>query len=370
MGALDNVYCEINLNNLIDNLNFVRLKSNKEVIGVVKDNAYGHGAYEVSKCLVDNGVKVLAVSSLSEGVYLRDRGIKEDILILGVTNPLFVKDIIYYNLIQTITGHEYYKLLCENLKGTMDPLRVHIKIDTGMGRVGLFASDENLKIVNTMCSNPLFLVEGIYSHLSDADNTHREYTLNQHKLFTTFCNNIDDMKLNIKYKHICNSAGSINYNFPNVNYVRPGLLLYGYDPCNRHIGLKRVMSLKSKIVHINKIRKGQFIGYSKTYKAQRDMIVGTLNIGYGHGYPRYLSNKGRVIVNGKYARIVGNICMDHLMIDITDIYDVKLFDDVILIGEYGESLIDAHEIANYGGTICYEVICGIRKKVSRIYLED
>lgn len=371
MEIIDNVYAEVNLDSLIYNLNLVRdISNNKHVIGVVKDDAYGHGAIFISRSLIENGVKILAVGNIDEGILLRDSGVKVPILILGVTPVNYVKDLLRYDLTQTITSFEYASLLINKLLEFKKPLKVHIKVETGMGRVGLIASDENLKIVNNIFINPLFDVKGIYSHLSDAGSYDRTYTMHQYKLFNAFCNNIEKLKLNIKYKHICNSAGSLNYKFDNIGYIRPGLLLYGYNTCmGNYTEFKPVMTLKAKIVHIKKVHKGQFIGYDRTYKANREIVVATLNIGYGYGYPRYLSNKGRVILKNRYANIIGNICMDHCMIDITHIDSVNIFDEVVLIGKDGDKMIDANEIAVYGNTICYEVLCGIRRKITRIYLK-
>lgn len=370
MKILDNVYAEVSLDNLIHNLNLSRGIDHKRVIGVVKDDAYGHGSIAIAKTLIENGVEVLAVGSISEGVLLRDAGIKVPILILGITPIDYCGELLEYDLTQTIPSYEYAILMNGKLANLHKPLKVHIKIETGMGRVGLIASDENLKIVNNIFRNPLFDVQGVYSHLSDACNNDKTYTINQYKLFNTFCNNIEKFKLNIKYKHICNSAGSLNYKFDNIDYIRPGLLLYGYNLCNdQYREFKPIMTLKAKIVHIKKVHKGEFIGYDRTYKTDRESIIATLNVGYGYGYPRYLSNRGRVILKGQFANIIGNICMDHCMIDITHIDNVKLFDEVILIGRDGEKMIDAGEIASYGSTICYEVLCGIRRKISRIYLE-
>lgn len=371
MNYFSNTYIEVNLDNLIYNLKFVKDNNkDKEIIAVVKDDAYGHGCIQVSRELIKNGVKILAVGNLIEAIYLRNSGIKVPILIFGVTSVNYIDELINYDLIQSITSVEYANMIIEKLKKINKVLKVHLKLETGMGRVGLFASDENLEIVNNIFRNPLLDIQGIYSHFSDADNMDRDYTINQYKIFSSFCNNIDKLKLNIRYKHICNSAGSLNYQFNDVTHIRPGLLLYGYNMANEIDKLKPVMTLKAKIVHIKKVKKGECIGYSRTYRTQRESIIGTLNIGYGYGYPRYLSNKGKVIVNNEFANIVGNICMDHCMIDITNIRGVNLFDDAILIGESEDKAIDAHEIANHGNTICYEVLCGIRRRIPRIYLEN
>lgn len=368
-----NVYAEINLDNLEHNFNLVKsINKYKKIIAVVKEDAYGHGAVEISKELIKCGVDMLAVVKVEEAIELRENGINIPILIFGVTPIEYLNELLKYELTQTITSFEYAILLLEELKKINKILKVHIKMETGMGRVGLIASDENLKIVNNIFINPLFNVEGIYSHFSDADNEDESYTLVQYQQFNLFCNNLDKSKLNIKYKHICNSAGSIK--FPNFdgNAIRPGIILYGYNLIKdkQYINFKPVMSLKARIVHIKEVHKGESIGYGRTYKADKKRIIATINVGYGSGYPRYLSNKGKVLINGVYCDIVGNICMDHTMIDITFVENVKLFDEVILMGESVDKSIYATDICKFGETICYEVLCGIRRRIPRVYIKD
>lgn len=370
MRFYNNIYAEINLDDLIHNLNIIKkMNKNQKIIAVVKDDAYGHGSVEISKKLIENNVGILAVGHIFEAIELRKEGIEIPILIMGITPIEYTYELLKYRLTQTITSFEYAVLLSREICKFSQKLKIHIKIDTGMGRVGLFASDENYEIVNNIFRNPCFEVEGIYSHFSDADKINSEYTFMQYKLFNTFCNNLNKLKLNIKYKHICNSAGSINFDFDSLNSIRPGIALYGYA-MDKQIKFKPIMSLKSRIVHIKKANKGDFIGYGKTYKVNKESVIATVNVGYGYGYPRYLSNKGKVIVSGEYANIVGNVCMDHFMIDITHINNVNIFDEVILIGEMNGKAIDANDIAIMGNTISYEVLCGIRRKVSRVYISD
>lgn len=370
MKIYKNVYAEVNLDNLVYNLSIIKkLNKGQKIIAVVKDNAYGHGAVEVSKKLIENNIEMLAVGCVSEGIELRKNGIKIPILIMGVTPIEYIDELLEYDLTQTITSYDYCFLLLSKLKEFNKKLKVHIKIETGMGRVGLFASDENYEIVNNIFCSTFFDVQGIYSHFSNSDDTGDDYTLTQYKTFKLFCNNLERLGLNIKYKHMCNSSGSLNFKLNYLNCIRPGLAMYGYNFSSK-IGLnfKPVMSLKARIVHIKKAQIGEFIGYGKNYRIKSESLIATINVGYGHGYPRYLSNKGRVIVNGFYANIVGNVCMDHFMIDITHINNVNLFDEVILIGESMGMSIFADDISKIGNTICYEVLCGIRGKIQRIYL--
>lgn len=371
MKFYKNIYAEVNLDNLVYNLGIVKeLNKGQKIIAVVKDNAYGHGAVEVSKRLIKNNIEMLAVGCVNEGIELRESGIDIPILIMGVTPIEYVDELLEYDFAQTITSFDYYFLLLGKLKEMNKKLKVHIKLETGMGRVGLFASDENYEIVNNICCSTFFDVQGIYSHFSNSDDFNDNYTITQYETFKLFCNNLDRLGLNIKYKHICNSSGSLNFEFNYLNCIRPGLALYGYGFSNKNnFNLKPVMSLKGRIVHIRKASVGEFIGYGKTYEIKKESLIATINVGYGYGYPRYLSNKGRVILNGCYADIVGNICMDHFMIDITHIKGVNLFDEVILIGESNGKSIFADDIAKIGGTICYEVLCGIRGRIQRVYFD-
>lgn len=373
MNLRRTVYAEINLDNLVHNLNIARELSNqKKLICVVKDNAYGHGLVNVSKKLCENDIEMLAVSNIEEAIKLRENNIKLPILIMGVTPVYCANELVNYRLTQTISSFEYALLLSDKLSQISKKLKVHIKLETGMGRVGLFASDENYEIVNNIFMNPFFEVEGIYSHFADADNEEQSYTTKQYKLFSSFCNNLERLKLNIKYKHISASSGILNYKFDESNCSRPGLLLYGYDQNLRkkHTQFKPVMSLKAQIVHIKKIHKGESIGYGRTYISDSEKVIATINLGYGDGFPRYLSNKGKVILNGEYANIVGNICMDQFMIDITHIRNVKLFDEVIIIGSHHSLSISPYDISTLGNTICYEVLCGIRERVPRVYIDS
>lgn len=371
MKIYKNIYAEINLDNLVHNLRVIKdLNKGQKIIAVVKDNAYGHGAVEISKRLIKNDVEMLAVGCVKEAIELREGGVNTPILIMGVTPLEYIDELLEYDFVQTITGDEYYFLLLSKLKKMNKKLKVHIKIDTGMGRVGLFASDENYEIVNNICCSTFFDVQGIYSHFSNSDDLNDTYTMTQYETFKLFCNNLNKLGLNIKYRHMCNSSGSLNFKFNYLNCVRPGLALYGYGFSNEiKINLKPVMSLKGRIVHIKKVGIGEFIGYGKTYEVKRESLIATINVGYGHGYPRYLSNNGRVIFKGDYANIVGNICMDHFMIDVTHIKDVNLFDEVTLIGEYKGKRVFADDISKIGNTICYEVLCGIRRKIQRVYLD-
>lgn len=372
MKLYDNVYAEINLDNLIHNLNLVKaFNKDQKIIAVVKDDAYGHGAVEISKILVENSVEMLAVGCVREGIELRKNGINICILIMGVTPVEYLDELLKYNLTQTITSYEYAELLTNKLRVLNEKLVVQIKLETGMGRVGLFASDENYKIVNNIFRSPFFEVDGVYSHFSNSDYPRDEYNFDQYKIFNVFCNNLEKLGLSIKYKHMCNSSGSLNFNFGYLNSIRPGLILYGYNHSEKmDVKFKPVMSLKGRIVHIKSIHKGNFIGYGKNYKTVRESRIATVNIGYGHGYPRYLSNEGKIILKDNYANIIGNICMDHFMVDVTDVNDVKIFDEVTLIGESGGKSIFADDIARIGKTICYEVLCGIRRKVQRVYIKN
>ncbi len=370
-----NVYSEINLDNLVHNLNIIKaIDMSKKIIAVVKDDAYGHGAVEVSKSLINNGVEMLAVGYVGEALELRKSGINIPILIMGITPLDYLDELLNYGFIQTVASFEYAILLSEALSIRNEILTIHLKIETGMGRVGLFASDENYKIVNNIFRNPFLKIEGIYTHLSNSDDISDDYTFRQYEVFESFCNSLGNLKLNINCIHICNSAGILNFKFDIANCVRPGISLYGYGNSGSfdygYLDFKPIMKLKASIVHIKNVREGEFIGYGKSYKVDKEKVVATVNVGYGHGYPRYLSNIGKVIIKGKYCKIIGIICMDHFMVDVTEIKDVKLFDVVTLMGEDDGKKIDANDIANMGGTICYEFLCGIRRKVPRIYISD
>ncbi|MCY6483314.1 alanine racemase [Clostridium aestuarii] len=370
------VWAEINLDNLAFNMQQIkRIAKVKEIIGVVKADAYGHGALDVAPVLLQNGATRLAVAVISEGIELRNAGIKCPIMILGFTPPSFMDELLKYNIEQTVFSYDYAKQLSEIAHKKQKIAKIHIAIDTGMGRIGFIPNHESAEEIYKISKLPNIKIEGMFSHFSSADETDKEYTYYQLEKFNNFYDILKQKNIKISIRHIANSASIMELPQTYFQAVRPGIIQYGYYPSQEvdrnKLELKPVMKLKTNIAHIKKVPSGHYISYGRKFKSCRESVIATLPIGYADGYARSLSNKGKVIVNGQFAPIIGNVCMDQCMIDVTDIAcDVRAGDEVILMGQENGVKFDADDIAEMIGTINYEVICMISKRVPRVYIKD
>lgn len=369
------VWAEINLDNLAFNIQQIRLKAkSKEIIGVVKADAYGHGAIEVAPVLLKNGATRLAVAVLNEAIELRNSGIQCPIMILGLTPETLTDDLIQYSIEPTVSSYEYACILSKVAQNKGKKIKIHIAIDTGMGRIGFLPNEESVKEVYNISKLPNIEIEGLFSHFCTADELNKEYSYMQFKKYNWFYEKLTEKKIKVNIRDIANSAAIMELPETHYDATRPGIILYGYYPSNEvdrsSLNIKPVLTLKSNIMYIKTLEKDQYIGYGRKFKTERRSIIATLPVGYADGYTRMLSGKAKVIVNGKFAPVVGNICMDQCMIDITDIADVKVGDEVILIGNDEKIKFDADDIASMLGTINYEVICMIGKRVPRVYTEN
>lgn len=369
------VWAEINIDNLKNNIKEIRKISNsKDIIAIIKADAYGHGALDIAPILLENGATRLAVAVISEAVEIRKLGIKCPIMILGFTPPSLIDNILRYNIEQTVFDYEYAKKLSKMAMKYNKVAKIHIAVDTGMGRIGFIPNKDSVKIVKKISELPNIEIEGIFSHFSTADEENKDYSKAQLDKFNWFYKNLKNQGVKINIRHISNSAAITDMPETHFEAVRPGIILYGYYPSDyvskEKINLKPVMSLKTNIVHVKKLPCCEYIGYGRKFKTERETIIATLPVGYADGYSRNLSNKINVIVNGKFAPVIGNICMDQCMIDITDIPNTKVGDEVILMGEQENLKITAEDIASKLGTISYDVICMISKRVPRVYIES
>jgi alanine racemase len=370
------VWAEINLDNLAFNMKQIRgCSKGKDIIAVVKADAYGHGALDISPVLLENGATSLAVAVVNEGVELRRGGIECPIMVLGFTPPSLIDNLLKYDIQQSIFSYSYAKELSAIAKKKHKKAKVHIGIDTGMGRIGFMPSEESIKEVVEISKLPNIEIEGLFSHFSTADEKEKEYTHYQLNKFNDFYEALKKAGVNIKVRHIANSAAITELPESHFEAVRPGIILYGYYPSGEvdknRIELKPVMDLKTNIAHIKSIPSGYYISYGRRFQTSRDSIIATLPVGYADGYTRLLNNKAKVIINGQFAPVVGSICMDQCMVDVTDIKgDVKMGDEVILIGEKNGVRLNADHIAEMLGTINYEVVCMITKRVPRVYIKD
>lgn len=367
-------WIEVDLNNIENNINEIRkvIHKNTKIMAVVKANAYGHGEVEVSKKLNEIGILDFAVATLDEGIILRKAGIKGSILILGYTDIQNIKIVQKYDLIQTIVDFEYAK---EVEKLNLDKkLNVHIKINTGMNRLGeSYKNIDNLiKIYNMKNLNIL----GTFTHLCVSDSLFEDNIKFTKKQIDNFFKAIDALKLNninVKKIHIQASYGIINYNDLECDYVRPGIIMYGVystlqdkKSCKIKLNLKPALKLKSKIVSIRNIQKGESVGYGRAFIAKKDMKIATVSIGYADGYPRSLSSKDvYVLVNDKFAKIIGRICMDQMIVDVSNITNIEVGDIVTLLDDIEE--ISAENISNLSGSISNELLSRLGSRLPIIY---
>ncbi|MCC7201212.1 MAG: alanine racemase [Nitrospirae bacterium] len=365
---------EINLSNLIHNLNQVRanIPSGCKILAVVKANAYGHGSIEVSRELVNAGVDMLGVATLNEGVRLREAGIDKDILVLGVINEDCVPDIIRMRLTPVVFTLQLTELLSDAAVRAGVTLPVHVKIDTGMKRIGV-DSDDALDFVSAISNLKGIRIEGVMTHFAEADLDDKNFVIEQFGRFMSSCRGMEQAGIRIPLKHVANSAAIIDMKETHLDMVRPGLMLYGYSPSPRlekKVELRQVMAVKSRIIYLKRVPAKTGISYGRTFTTSRDTVVATLPVGYADGYSRSLSNTGEVIVRGVRAPVIGRVCMDMTMVDVTDIPGVSAGDEVSVIGgrDGKGTTISANEIAGWTNTISYEVLCRIGERVERVYV--
>lgn len=369
------VWAEININSLINNVEEIkRIAKDKELIAAIKADGYGHGAVDIAPFMLKSGIDRFAVAVISEAIELRRNDISAPIMILGYTPLILGKDLLRYDIEQSVMSYEYCKELSDLAVEEKCIAKIHIALDTGMGRIGFIPNKESVEEVKKISELPNVEIVGMFSHFSTADEADKEYTLLQLEKFKKFDEELRKRGIKIPMRHIANSAALIDVEESIFEALRPGIILYGYYPSsevNKNvIKLEPVMSLKTNIVHIKEVERGTSISYNRTFVTERKSKIATLPVGYADGYSRALSNKGKVIINGKIANIVGRVCMDQCMVDVTDIEDVKVGDEVILMGEDRGVKIDAEDLAKLLDTISYEVTCMISKRVPRVYIKD
>lgn len=371
----DRAWVELNFNNLKHNIfEFKRIiPSNTEIMAVVKANAYGHGIVEISTFLNSIGIDNFAVATLEEGIILRENNINGNILILGYTDIQNIEYVIKYDLIQTIVDYDYAKKISS--LHLSNKLKCHIKINTGLNRIG-----ENYKNIDNFLE--IFKIEnlnilGCFTHLAVADSLDEDdvtFTENQIENFYACINHIKSQGYDTGKLHIQNTYGTLNYPEINCDYVRLGIGMYGIYNANNHINnsnadvnLKPVLQLKAKISSVHDLLKNDFVSYGRTFSSDKNMKIATVCIGYADGYPRNLSNKDVVVlINNHYSKIIGRICMDQLVIDVTDIPNVKCGDIVTLIGE--DSAICAENISIKSDSITNELLCRLGDRLPRILI--
>ncbi len=340
-----------------------------KILGVVKADAYGHGAVPISLKLEQLGVEYLGVAMSDEGVQLRQGGVKTPILLLGGIYREDVDWALRYRLTPVVFQRDSLHLLAREARKQKKKVKVHLKVDTGMGRLGVPISLWPAFLCE-MKRFPEIELEGILSHYSMADETENPFTQKQWKAFQEAVAIGESMGIHFKYKHISNSAGLTAFPSWSGNLVRPGIVLYGSYPSPAFrtlIKLKPVMTFKTHVGLLKRVPPRERISYGGTFVTQRESLIATLPVGYADGYNRKLSNRGEVLIRGKRAPVVGRVCMDYIMADVTDIPRVSHGDEVVLMGRQGGAQITAEEIAEKVESISYEVLCLVGKRVPRVY---
>ena len=372
---LKRCYREISKSNFRDNLKGLKniLPEQTNIIGIIKTDYYGHGAYQLAKIMQEEGVKDFAVASLAEAIELRKLGLEDSILILGYSSKeqWFIAN--NYNFVFSIVDYDHGVEMIEYCKENDIQLKVEIKVDTGMNRIGVNANLTE-KQIKTIYDNPYLKINGTYSHLCRSDSfeeSDRQFTYKQKEIFDVFLNKIKKLGLKTGRTHLCASAGILNYPDFIYDYVRPGFMLLGFDVgavINKY-KRKPVMTWKSQVEMVKTIKANEGVSYGHIYVSDKERKIASLSVGYGDGYPRRLSNKGYVLIKGQKANIVGRICMDQMMVDVTDIENVKAGDEVILIGKSGNLKIDLNELADLSETIVDEIVCNINVRVEKYFVD-
>jgi len=360
-------WAEVDLDAIAHNARGLKERAGEEteLMAVVKANAYGHGAVPVARTALENGASRLAVNRALEGVELRQAGITAPILILGYSLPNEAETIVRWDLTPTVTTVEGALALSamSDRQGKVTP--IHIKVDTGMGRIG-FDINRAMKEIPRIARLRNIKLEGLLSHFSEADLKDKHFANLQLNNFLTLTRALNKKNITFQCLHIANSAAVLSMPDAHLNMVRPGIMLYGYGYSDID-KLKPVLSLKSKILYIKKVPPGTPVSYGRTFTTKRKSIIATIPLGYADGYSRKLSNNGEVLISGKRAPIVGRVCMDTIMVDVTDLPNVSYKNEVVLIGRQGREQITADDIADKTGTIPYEVLTSIGQRIKRVY---
>jgi len=367
-------WIDIDLGAIAHNLGLVRetLASETELLIPIKANAYGHGALEVAKLLEHKGVAFLGLATVDEAVFLREKGIRIPILILNAVLEKEIEAVLEHDLIQTISDEESAKQLEKAASRRKRIVPVHVKVDTGMGRLGLW-HEEAFFLMEALQHYPHLFVEGIYTHFANADETDPKRTKEQLGHFQELISTLKKKSLLPQWRHIANSAGLLYHPESHLNLARPGLAVYGIHPCPPREGkegasqLQPALTLTSRIVYLKRTPKGRKISYGGTYTTSKETLIATLPIGYADGYNRLLSNKGKVLVRGQFAPIVGRVCMDQTMIDVGEVPKVSVGDEVVLIGRQGNHEIRVDELATHCNTISYEILTSLSSRIPRCY---
>ncbi len=380
-SLVNRAWAEIDLDRIAHNVGEIRRLTGPrtEIMAVVKADAYGHGVRETVETMIGAGATRIAVSMLDEAIQLRRLGITVPILVLGYTDPKRSAEVIRNGVTQTVFSHDLAGALSTAAQAEGKPARIHVKIDTGMSRVGFLPGYSAVKDVVAISRLAGIVIEGIFTHFASADEADPTFTRRQFEQFESMLEELSRIGVQVPLRHAANSAAILAHPATALDLVRPGIILYGIlpdagirpvgaDGMPRVVDLRPAMSLKAHVILVKEIPAGMPVSYGRRWTASGTARIATLPIGYADGYPRVLSNRARVLVNGQYAPVVGSICMDQCMIDITDIDGpVAPGDEVVLFGEQAGNCIAVEEIAALAGTIPYETVSLVGKRIPRVY---
>ncbi|MEH7462722.1 alanine racemase [Bacillus thuringiensis] len=367
---------EINLDAVKHNVREFKKSVNDEnvaMMAAVKANGYGHGAIQVAKAAIEAGVSHIAVAFVDEGIELREAGITVPILVLGYTPEEAVEDAIEYDIMMTVYRIEDVRNIERIAERMQKKACIQIKIDTGMSRIGL-QGEEVVPFLQELQKMQHVEVEGIFTHYSTADEVDKTYTLMQKDLFEKAVNTAKEMGIHLPFIHSSNSAGTMELNNEFQNMVRVGIGIYGMYPSkevdHKTVTLQPILTLKSKVAHVKQAKQGRGVSYGNTYVATGEEWVATIPIGYADGFSRQLSSKGYALINGVRVPIIGRVCMDQLMLDVTKAMPVHVGDEVVFYGKQGNEEIAVEEVADMLGTINYEVTCMLDRRIPRVYKKN
>lgn len=367
-------WVEINREKAIHNFLEVRraVGPNVKICAVVKADSYGMGAIELSKMYLENGVDMFAVAVISEAFELREEIKEKDILVLGYTPEEFFDDAINNNITLTIYNYELAEKLNLVAKSLNKKAKIHIKVETGMNRLGFLPTEENADKVAQIAKLENIFIEGAFSHQAKADEMDKTTAHKQAKRFIDFMNMLEKRDVHIPIKHIANSATIIDLPEYYFDMVRPGIILSGFYPSDEvkmdFLKFKICVTLKARVANVKTIEAGEGVGYGHLYKAENPVVVGTIPLGYADGYSRLLSNKGYIVVKGVKCPIIGKVCMDQFMVDLSNVENPQIGDEAIIYGDGTDGAMTAEDVANMRGTISYEVLTNLGKRLPRLYL--
>jgi alanine racemase len=381
------IWAEVDLNAYAHNIKELRriTHSDARLMAVVKANGYGHGATEVAREALQNGAEWLGVARINEAIQLRTEGFAAPILIFGYTPPDLADKLIEFDLTQTVYSYSTAEVLSSKAQSRGKTIRIHIKVDSGMGRLGLLpqalvsrttsqdSKSDPVREIESIAKLAGLEAEGIYTHFATADSADKSYANKQLDIFLDFLNRLRRAGLDPLIKHAANSSALIDLPESHLDLVRPGIATYGLYPSDevnkKRVTLKPVMALKSRIIHLKQVPAGFNVSYGITYQTEQPTAIATVPVGYADGFNRLLSSRGDMLVHGQRVPIIGRVCMDLSMLDVGDLSNVDLEDEVVVFGQQGDESITADEIASRLNTINYEVVSTVMERVPRIYIK-